>query len=86
MIDETIMNEHQLIINCTPVGMYPNDGQYPDIPYQFLTKAHYLYDLVYKPEKTWFLNKGEDKGAIIQNGYEMLIIQAEESWKIWNED
>ena len=86
MIDETIINEHQLIINCTPVGMYPNDGQCPDMPYQFLTKAHYLYDLVYKPEKTWFLNKGEDKGAIIQNGYEMLIIQAEESWKIWNED
>ena len=86
MIDETIMNEYQLIINCTPVGMYPNDGQCPDLRYQFLTKDHYLYDLVYKPEKTLFLKKGEEKGATIQNGYEMLTIQAEESWKIWNED
>ena len=86
MIDETVLNEYQLIINCTPIGMYPNEDQCPDLPYQFLTEDHYLYDLVYKPEKTLFLQKGEEKGATIQNGYEMLIIQAEESWKIWNED
>ncbi|MEO5783375.1 MAG: shikimate dehydrogenase [Ginsengibacter sp.] len=84
MIDETIINAYNLIINCTPVGMYPNEDQFPDLPYQYLTKEHYLFDLVYKPEKTLFLKTGEGKGAIIQNGYEMLIIQAEESWKIWN--
>ena len=86
MIDETIMNEYKLIINCTPVGMYPNEDQCPDLPYQYLTEEHYLYDLVYKPEKTLFLKKGEEKGATIQNGYEMLTVQAEESWKIWNAD
>jgi shikimate dehydrogenase len=86
MIDEAIMNQYHLIINCTPVGMYPNQDQCPDLPYGYLTKQHYLYDLVYKPEKTLFLKKGEERGAIIQNGYEMLVIQAEESWKIWNTD
>ena len=86
MIDETIMNDYNVIINCTPVGMYPNEDQCPDLPYQYLTEEHYLYDLVYKPEKTLFLKKGEQKGATIQNGYEMLTIQAEESWKIWNAD
>ena len=86
MIDEAIINQYHLIINCTPVGMYPNKDQCPNLPYGYLTKQHYLYDLVYKPEKTLFLKKGEERGAIIQNGYEMLIIQAEESWKIWNID
>ena len=86
MIGETIMNDYNVIINCTPVGMYPNEDQCPDLPYQYLTEEHYLYDLVYKPEKTLFLKKGEQKGATIQNGYEMLTIQAEESWKIWNAD
>lgn len=85
-IDENIMNEHLVIINCTPVGMSPNDKEHPQLPYQFISKEHYLFDLVYKPEKTIFLQKGEDEGAVVQNGYEMLIIQAEESWKIWNED
>ena len=85
-IDEDILNEYQVIINCTPAGMYPNDDKYPQLPYQFISDNHYLFDLVYKPEKTVFLKKGEEKGAIIQNGYEMLLIQAEESWKIWNED
>ena len=86
MIDEEMLNDHQIIINCTPAGMFPNDNECPQIPYQFISNKHYLFDLVYKPEKTLFLKKGEDKGAIIQNGYEMLLIQAEESWKIWNED
>ncbi len=85
-LDETIMNDHHIIINCTPIGMYPNDNEYPQLPYQFISKKHYLFDLVYRPEKTLFLEKGEQMGAAIQNGYEMLIIQAEESWKIWNED
>ncbi len=86
MIDETIMNDYRVIINCTPVGMYPNDKEYPQLPYQFISEKHYLFDLIYKPEKTLFLKKGEQMGAVVQNGYEMLIIQAEESWKIWKED
>jgi len=86
MIDEAMINDHQLIINCTPVGMYPKDNEYPQLPYKFLSSQHYLYDLVYKPEKTLFLKRGEDKGATIQNGLDMLTIQAEESWKIWNTD
>ena len=84
MINETIMNESNIIINCSPVGMMPNEHTFPDIPYHLITPQHYLYDLVYKPAKTIFLQRGEEHGATVQNGYEMLIIQAEESWKIWN--
>lgn len=86
MIDPAIMKNHTVIINCTPVGMYPNDLQDPQLPYEFLSENHYLFDLVYTPEETQFLKKGKSKGAITQNGYEMLLIQAEESWKIWNEN
>jgi shikimate dehydrogenase len=86
MIDEQLMNEFLVIINCTPIGMSPNENSSPHIPYQFIRPNHYLYDLVYKPEKTLFLQKGEQKGAAIQNGYEMLLIQAEASWKIWNNE
>ncbi len=84
MIDESVMHSYSVIINCSPVGMFPNDNNCPLIPYQFITSQHYLYDLVYKPAKTLFLQKGEDSGALIQNGYEMLILQAEAGWKIWN--
>ncbi|MBL0357224.1 MAG: shikimate dehydrogenase [Chitinophagaceae bacterium] len=85
-IDEIVMKEYSVIINCSPAGMYPNDQIAPAIPYELLTPSHYLYDLVYKPAKTLFLQKGEAMGAIVENGYEMLLIQAEESWRIWNED
>ena len=85
MIDERIMNEYFIIINCTPIGMSPKENDCPEIPYEYIQPNHYLYDLVYKPKKTQFLQKGEQKGAIIQNGYEMLLIQAEASWKIWND-
>ena len=85
MISEKIMHEYKAIINCSPAGMSPNENTFPDIPYHLLTPDHYLFDLVYKPAQTLFLQKGEERGAAIQNGYEMLIIQAEESWKIWNE-
>jgi shikimate dehydrogenase len=84
-IDEKIMDEYSIIINCTPVGMSPNENVAPEIPYDLITGNHYLYDLVYKPAKTLFLQKGEARGATIENGYEMLLIQAEASWKIWNE-
>ncbi|MEP6746370.1 MAG: shikimate dehydrogenase [Bacteroidota bacterium] len=75
---------YTLIINTTPLGMYPNTKECPPIPYHALTSHHYLFDLVYNPEKTMFLQKGEKQGAVIKNGQDMLIIQAEESWKVWN--
>lgn len=83
-IDETIMRDYSIIINCSPVGMSPNEDDCPAIPYELLTPNHYLYDLVYKPAKTLFLQKGAAKGAVVENGYEMLLIQAEASWAIWN--
>ncbi len=85
-LDETIMNEYTVIINCSPVGMFPNVNIAPLIPYEFISASHYLYDLVYKPSETLFLKKGKERGAVVQNGYEMLLIQAEESWRIWNSD
>ncbi len=85
-LDKKIIQDHLIIVNTTPVGMFPNVNAYPKIPYEYLTPDHYLFDLIYNPQKTMFLKKGEEKGAIIKNGYEMLTIQAEESWKIWNED
>jgi shikimate dehydrogenase len=84
MIDAELMKSYPVIINCTPAGMAPNDHESPLIPYELVSPQHYLYDLVYKPAKTLFLQKGEAKGAFIQNGYEMLLLQAEASWKIWN--
>lgn len=81
--DEMIRNFH-LIINTTPVGMQPNAGQKPSLPYGGLSKKHLCYDLVYNPLKTAFLEEAEKRGAVIKNGMEMLITQAEESWKIWN--
>ncbi|MGC4039172.1 MAG: shikimate dehydrogenase [Chitinophagaceae bacterium] len=79
-----IVEEYSLIVNTTPVGMYPTINEAPPIPYEALSANHLLYDLIYNPAKTLFLQKGEEKGAAILNGMEMLIIQAEESWKIWN--
>ena len=78
------MSDYSVIINCTPVGMHPNENSVPEIPYHLLSPQHYLYDLVYKPAKTLFLQKGEARGATTENGYDMLLIQAEASWKIWN--
>jgi shikimate dehydrogenase len=83
-INEKMMGEYTVIINSSPVGMSPNVDVCPDIPYQFLTGDHYLYDLVYKPEETLFLKKGKEKNAVVENGYDMLLLQAEASWKIWN--
>ena len=85
-LEKKIISAHRLIINTTPVGTFPLILDYPEIPYEFLTNKHLLFDLVYNPAKTMFLQKGEDQGAAIQNGYEMLEQQAEESWTIWNSD
>ena len=84
MLDQSIMKSHTVIINTTPLGMYPQMVNAPAIPYQFISRDHYLFDLIYNPTKTEFLRRGEENGAITQNGFEMLEIQAEESWKIWN--
>lgn len=83
-LDKAIIQEHKLIINTTPLGMFPNVDRFPDIPYQYLSAHHYLFDLIYNPEETLFLKKGQVRGAIVKNGAEMLAIQAEESWRIWN--
>lgn len=79
-----ILSDYTLIINTTPLGMYPAINEAPPIPYQALTSNHYLFDLTYNPAKSLFLQKGEEAGTAIKNGYEMLVIQAEESWRIWN--
>ncbi len=79
-----IMQEYTLIVNTTPLGMYPNVTEAPPIPYEALTPKHYLFDMVYNPDKTLFLKMGEEKGAAIKNGADMLKIQADESWEIWN--
>jgi shikimate dehydrogenase len=65
--------------------MYPHVDDAPDLPYRLLTQEHYLYDLVYNPAKTKFLLEGEKRGALIENGSDMLVIQAEASWEIWNQ-
>jgi shikimate dehydrogenase len=78
------IKNHKLIINTTPLGTAPNVDEYPDIPYEAITDDHLLYDLVYNPPETVFLRKGAERGATPKNGYEMLVLQAEKSWEIWN--
>lgn len=82
-LDENIINSHKIIINCSPIGTFPNTDKCPDIPYEFIGKEHILYDLVYNPPLSLFLKKGESKGTKTINGHEMLVLQAERSWKIW---
>ena len=83
-LDETIVTSHNIIINCSPVGMSPVEDAAPEIPYQFIGQQHYLFDMIYKPAETIFLKEGKSRGAVTKNGYEMLLLQAEENWKIWN--
>ncbi len=84
-LSPSIMEEFLIIVNCTPVGMFPNIDECPPIPYAYVSSEHILYDLIYNPEKTLFLKKGQERGAIIKNGYEMWKRQADASWKIWSE-
>ncbi|MDE3144993.1 MAG: shikimate dehydrogenase [Bacteroidota bacterium] len=84
-LNEHIINKYPVIINATPIGTFPDVDEAPAIPYQFINSKHYLFDLVYNPAETKFLQLAKQKGATIQNGYEMLELQAEENWKIWNE-
>lgn len=83
-IDEKIIRQHELIINTTPLGMAPDIETFPILPYEYLTSRHLLYDLVYNPERTAFLTKGARRGCPVKNGLEMLHLQAERSWAIWN--
>lgn len=84
-LTDEVMQQYPLVINTTPLGTHPNIVEAPQIPYHALTPRHYLYDVVYNPAKTLFLQKGEQQGAATKNGYEMLVLQAEESWRIWND-
>jgi len=83
--NKDILAETDLIVNSTPLGTYPKVDNCPLLPYEVLHKGQFLYDLVYNPEETLFLKKGKEQGAAIKNGYDMLELQAERSWEIWNE-
>ena len=83
-ITERVLKKHTVIINSSPVGTFPEVHLKPQIPYQFITDKHLLFDLIYNPAMTSFLKEGEMKGAQIKNGLQMLELQAEESWRIWN--
>ena len=80
-----VINEYLLIINTTPLGMFPNTEVAPSLPYEAISSQHFLYDIVYNPEKTLFLAEAEKRHAQTCNGFEMLFGQAEESWRIWND-
>lgn len=84
-LTDELMEQHTLVINTTPLGMYPKVDTAPPIPYEAITPHHLLYDLVYNPAIPLFLEKGAARGATIKNGHEMLILQAEASWEIWND-
>lgn len=84
-INEFILNKYKIIIHCTPVGTFPSTEKFPLLPYEFLTKDHYLYDLIYNPIESNFLKKGAERGATVKNGLEMLYIQAELAWDLWNQ-
>lgn len=83
-LDSDVMDGVSLIINTTPLGMYPEVDQCPDIPYESLDNGYYLFDLIYNPEETLFMKKGKEQGAKVTNGYAMLEHQAEASWEIWS--
>lgn len=82
-----IMDEYTVIVNCSPVGMYPHTEECPDIPYEYADARHLLFDLIYNPEETMFMRKGRERGATVKNGLEMLMLQARAGWDFWhNED
>ena len=79
-----VMRSHRLVVNCTPLGTYPNEDTFPELPYQAVTGNHFFYDLVYNPAETLFLKNARLNGASTMNGLTMLHLQAERSWDIWN--
>ena len=82
-LTEAIIKQHTIIVNCTPLGMHPYEDKMPAIPYHLLTPEHLLYDCIYNPEITRFLNMGQAQGCRIKNGLDMLHIQADRAWEIW---
>lgn len=84
-LNEQLIKEHTIIVNTTPLGTFPEVMLAPELPYHFISKQHLVYDLIYNPQETLFLKKCRENGASIKNGLQMLEIQAEEAWKIWNE-
>lgn len=83
-LDKKTIENYHLIINTTPLGTFPNIKNCPPIPYEHLSSYHFLFDLIYNPEQTLFLKKGLENGAKVQNGYNMLVYQAEKAWELWN--
>lgn len=83
-LNEMVLRSHKLIVNCTPLGMFPNVDSFPPLPYKYFSAEHLAYDLIYNPEETMFLKKATEQGAIVVNGLSMLKLQAEKSWNIWN--
>ena len=83
-ITKSVMQDHLIVVNTTPLGMFPKIDTYPEIPYELITPDHIMYDLVYNPEETLFLKKGREHGAKTKNGLEMLHLQALRAWEIWN--
>lgn len=85
-LNQRLFENHNIIINATPIGTYPNINKAPAIPYQFISSKHICHDLVYNPSETLFMKLCQEKGAIVKNGLDMLYIQAEEAWNIWNDE
>lgn len=85
-LDKQIILNNTLIVNCTPIGMYPNVDAKPDIPYEYISKNHICIDLIYNPEVSSFLQNSKDQGAFIRNGFDMLVSQAESAWEIWEKE
>lgn len=83
-LNKALIQSIQIIINCTPLGTFPNINEHPSFPYEYLSSNHFAFDLIYNPLETVFLAKSKAQGAITSNGLNMLKIQAEESWKLWN--
>ena len=85
-ITPELIKEYNVIVNCTPCGMYPHADECPDLPYKFMDNHTLLYDLIYNPDMTLFMQKGAKQGATVKNGLEMLLLQAFASWEFWNEE
>ncbi len=84
MVSEQIIRNYNIIINTTPVGMYPDVNELVNLPYEYVDENNLLYDLVYNPEETGFMKEGKARGAVTFNGIKMFELLAEQSWKIWN--
>ncbi|MEP7262877.1 MAG: shikimate dehydrogenase [Bacteroidota bacterium] len=83
-INERVMQEYTLVINCTPIGMFPDQNNFPELPYHSFSEAHIAYDLIYNPAETMFMKQAASFGATVKNGLDMLHRQAELAWQIWN--